>query len=170
MRQITEAADVPAAPESVFEIFRTPDAFVSCRPGITRFVQLTGVKWQEGAHFEVRGDFGSERYRAEGKVTLLSPPCNFGFVIPEGLGPLRDYQETYRMTFAGDSFTIIVNAQYALPKGLTVGMMNRFVFHRRLQSELRQVLANVSTMAVRHTRALARKRRQVGDPGAAADG
>lgn len=159
VRQITEAADVPAAPETVFRIFCTPDAFVSCRPGITRFIQLTGADWRIGAKFEVRGEFGSERYRAAGKVTLLNPPCNFGFIIPAGLGPVKDYQETYRMTFAGDSFTLIVNAQYVMPKGLRVGMMDRLMFHRRLQGELRDVLANVSTMAVKHARGLAQRRR-----------
>lgn len=159
VRQITEAVDVPAPPEVVFTIFCTPDAFVSCRPGITRFVQLTDAEWKAGAKFQVRGTFGSEGYRAEGKVTLLNPPCNFGFLIREGLGPLRDYQETYRMTFAGTSFTLIVNAQYVLSKGLTVGMMDRLVFHRRLQGELRQVLANVSDLATKQARALAKKRR-----------
>ncbi len=164
VRQVTEAADVPVAPEAVFQIFCTPDAFVACRPGISRFVQLTGAEWKEGAKFEVRGEFGGERFRAEGKVRLLSPPCNFAFVIPAGLGPLKDYQETYRMTFAGESFTIIVNGQYVLPKGLTVGMMDRFLFHRRLQGELRTVLANVSAMAVKHARAVAHKRRGASAP------
>ena len=144
MRQITEAIDVAASPDAVFHIFSAPDRFVECRPGITRFAQLTGAKWEEGAEFEVRGTFGSERYRARGRVTLLKGPCNFAFSIPAGLGPLKDYRETYRMTFAGSSFTLIVNGQYDLPKGLTVGMMDRFVFHRRMQGELREVLVNIA--------------------------
>ena len=158
MRQIIEAADVPASPESVFRIFCTPNAFVACRPGITRFVLLTGAEWKPGTKFEVQGDFGSEHYRAQGQLTLLDPPCNFAFVIPAGLGPLKEYQETYRMTFAGDRFTLIANAQYVLGKGLTVGMMDRLVFHRRLQGELRDVLTNVSAMAVKHARAIAAQR------------
>ena len=159
MRQITEATDVVATPEVMFRIFRTPNTFVSCRPGISRFVQLTGVAWEAGAAFEARGEFGNERYRALGRVTLLKAPCNFAFTVPTGLGPLKDYQETYRMTFAGSSFTLLVNAQYNLPKGLRVGMMDRLVFHRHLQSDLRQVLENLSTLAVRHTRIMAKKRK-----------
>jgi len=152
VKQITESLDVFAPPEAVFRIFNTPKAFVACRPGITRLTQLTGQHWKAGVAFDVRGEFNEEHYGARGRVTMLSPPCNFGFLIPEGLGPLQNYQETYRMTFAGDSFTLMVIAQYHLPRGLKVGLMDRFVFQNLLQNELREVLANVAAMARRQAK------------------
>lgn len=152
MRRITESTDLLAPPESVFHIFQTPTLFVACRPGIKRFQLSTGAIWSPMTEFDVEGEFGGERYRAHGRITKLAKPCSFGFVIPRGLGSLEDYYEDYRMTFAGDSYTLMVNAQYNLARGLTVGMMDRFVFARRLSQELREVLENIARVALEHAR------------------